>query len=106
MGRDAPLTLYDPRLGEPALAVEPLAPEGLPGARRSNCFTVVWVRGGRGSFRVDLASHCVEAGSLLFLAPYQSMRLTADAPMDGVVIRFHANFFCVETYHDEVGCNG
>jgi AraC-like DNA-binding protein len=106
MERAVPLTLFDPRRGEASLALEPLAPGGLNPPRRSNCFTVVWVRSGRGSLGVDLASHCVGPGSLLFGAPYQSIRLAADSPMTGEVIRFHANFFCIETHHEEVGCNG
>ena len=26
--------------------------------------------------------------------------------MRGLAIQFHANFLCIETYHEEVGCNG
>jgi AraC-like DNA-binding protein len=106
MAQDVPLTLYDPRLGEPALKVESLAATGFASPHRSNCFTIVWVRAGRGTFAADLASHCVGPGSLLFLAPYQVMRLVAESPMAGEVVQFHANFFCIETHHEEVGCNG
>ena len=106
MERAVPLTLFDPRRGEPALTVAPLPPQGLTPPSRSNFFTVIWVRSGRGSFGVDLAGHCVGPGSLLFAAPYQLVRLVPEAPMAGDVIRFHANFFCIETHHEEVGCNG
>jgi AraC-like DNA-binding protein len=110
MPPDVPLSLYDPRLGEPALTVTPLA--AAPTAdladapRRSNCFTIVWVRHGRGAFFADLARHCFEPHTLLFLAPYQSLRLVPDSPITGALIHFHANFFCIETHHEEVGCNG
>lgn len=107
---DVPLSLYDPRLGEPALTVTPLAdPSNLDAPRRSNRFTIVWVREGRGTFWADLARHCFEPRTLLFLAPYQTLRLVPDpppSPVAGVVIQFHANFFCIETHHEEVGCNG
>src|SRR5690606_18778790 len=46
------------------------------------------------------------AGSLLFFVPYQQIRLVAAAPTRGAVVRFHANFLCVETFHAEVGCSG
>ena len=104
---DAPLDLYDPRIGDLALKVEAVSPEtDLAGPRRSNCFTVIWVREGRGTFSADLAEFPFEAHCLLFAVPYQAHRLIPESPVHGHAIRFHANFFCVETYHEEVGCNG
>jgi AraC-like DNA-binding protein len=43
---------------------------------------------------------------LLFFVPYQHIRFAPDSPVHGEVIRFHANFLCVETFHAEVGCSG
>ena len=107
MPKEVPLSLYDPRLGEPALTVRPLMPAtDLGEPRRSNQFAIIWVREGGGTFRAELAQHRFEAHDLLFLAPYQSFRLTADSDVAGEVIQFHANFFCIETHHEEVGCNG
>ena len=101
------LELYDPRLGEPGLKVELLEPiPGLAEPRRSNCFTLLWVQAGRGTFWADLAHHPFKATSLLFFSPYQTLRLVPESPVRGHVVRFHANFLCVETFHAEVGCNG
>jgi AraC-like DNA-binding protein len=98
------LSLYDPRTGELALTVQRL--DAVDAASRSNRFTVVWIREGRGTFFADLARHCFGPQTLLFLAPYQTLRLAPDSKVDGVVVQFHANFFCIETHHEEVGCNG
>lgn len=107
MPGDAQLSLYDPRLGEPSLSVQPIGTVGGTDApRRSNCFTIIWVRRGTGTFWADLAQHCFEANTLLFLSPYQLFRLAADSDLSGVAIQFHANFFCIETHHEEVGCSG
>jgi AraC-like DNA-binding protein len=107
MPGDAPLSLYDPRLGEPSFALEPIGADfGNDTPRRSNCFTIIWVRHGAGTFWADLAQHRLEPHTLLFLAPYQLFRLAAAPDLSGVVIQFHANFFCIETHHAEVGCNG
>jgi AraC family transcriptional regulator, transcriptional activator of pobA len=107
MPRDVPLSLYDPRLGEPSLTVRSLdATPDLDVPRRSNCFTVIWVHEGDGTFWADLSPHCFKPRSLLFLAPYQLLRLVPDSAVAGVVMQFHANFFCIETHHQEVGCNG
>lgn len=105
--RTSPLELYDPRAGHDALVVEPLASAAqVTGTRRSNCFTAIWVREGGGTFSADLSTLPFEAPCLLFAVPYQAHRIEPGPPLQGFVIRFHANFFCVETYHEEVGCNG
>ena len=101
---DPALSLYDPRTGESALTVQTL--DAVDAASRSNRFTVVWIREGRGTFFADLSRHCFGPHTLLFLAPYQTLRLAPDSKVDGVVVQFHANFFCIETHHEEVGCNG
>jgi AraC-like DNA-binding protein len=115
---EVPLQLFDPRLGQPALKVEPLGVVVVGGGgggaagidlehpQRSSYFTVVWVRRGAGVFWADLARHLFNGPTLLFAVPYQIVRIEASRPLDGVVIQFHANFLCVETYHREVGCNG
>lgn len=101
------LNLFDPRLGEPALTVVSLASDpDLAVPRRSNRFTAIWVEYGKGMFRADLAHHPFEAPSLLFVSPYQAVRLLPESALRGYRIEFHANFFCIETYHEEVGCNG
>ena len=98
---------YDPRLGEPALTEEPLiaGPE-MAETRRSNRFTMIWVREARGTFRADLAQHPFEPSSLLFFSPHQSIRLIPESFIRGHSVRFQANFFCIETDQEEVGCNG
>ena len=104
---DAPLDLYDPRIGDLALKVEAISPGAdLAGPRRSNRFTVLGIREGRGTFSAGLAHFPFEAPCLLFAVPYQAHRLDPESPVLGRDIQFHANFFCIETYHEEVGCNG
>jgi hypothetical protein len=57
-------------------------------------------------FWADLAHHAFGAQTLLFSVPYQILRVEPCEPVEGVVIQFHVNFLCIETYHGEVGCNG
>jgi AraC family transcriptional activator of pobA len=106
-GAEAPLRLLDPRLDGPALRIGPLGDDLDPESpQRTNFFTLIWVEEGSGSFWADLACHPFGPRSLLFFAPYQILRLTPEGALRGRVIQFHANFFCIETYHEEVGCNG
>ncbi|SIO64802.1 AraC-type DNA-binding protein [Singulisphaera sp. GP187] len=105
----APETLYDPRGGDSSVKVTELAIEtdsdsGL--FARSNYFTVCWIQEGQGQFWADSACHPLAAPSLLFFVPYQYVRFVAERPIRGIIVQFHANFLCIETYHEEVGCNG
>ncbi|WP_031501043.1 helix-turn-helix domain-containing protein, partial [Bryobacter aggregatus] len=104
---ETPLHLYDPRNGDLALKLEhfQVAPGDweLP---RSNCFTIYWIQLGRGDFHADFGCYSFEPNSLLFRVPYQFARLHAAEHLRGILLQFHANFFCIETHHEEVGCNG
>jgi len=105
-----PLTnqpLYDPRKGSEAIRLTDFAMDPGPiEPTRTNYFTVYWIESGRGEFWADAAKHSFAAGSLLFFTPYQYVRLALEATVRGVVIQFHANFLCVETFHAESGCAG
>jgi AraC family transcriptional regulator, transcriptional activator of pobA len=104
---DASLELFDPRNGDVALKIEPIERSGdLSRPRRFNYFAVYWIQEGEGTFWADLGCHPFRPGSLLFFVPYQAVRLIPEAPVRGLAIQFHANFLCIETYHEEVGCNG
>lgn len=101
------LRLYDPKAGASALVIRPrgdLDDFALP--QKGNTFTILWVEEGRGLAHADLRSFLFESPALLFFNPYQSFYLEGDGPLRGRVLQFHANFFCIETHHDEVGCNG
>lgn len=101
------LQLIDPRVGDQAIAVEPLSLDaGGEWRQRANRFAMIRVTRGRGTFHADLAAHEFDAGMLLFAVPYQAVQVVAGEPVAGEVVGFHANFFCIETYHEEVGCNG
>jgi AraC-like DNA-binding protein len=101
-----PLQLFDPRRGDVAFKVAPIRATDYRQPQRNNFFTVLWIQKGRGTFHVDLQSYTFAAPTLLFVTPYQTFFLTADTGIGGKGIQFHANFFCIETYHEEVGCNG
>lgn len=103
----AALELYDPRNGDLSLKIAPLEKsEVLSEPKRFNYFTICWVQEGKGEFFADLGQHSFGSNSLLFFVPYQAIRIIPETVLRGITIQFHANFLCIETYHDEVGCNG
>lgn len=104
---DAPLNLYDPRNDGLSLKIEPFQlPSGDFELPRSNYFSIHWIQEGSGFFGADFGSYAFVSNSLLFLVPYQFSRISSTEPVRGLVVQFHANFFCIETHHEEVGCNG
>ena len=101
------LKLFDPRRADVALKMESIhARCGISHPQRCNYFSVLWIRKGKGQFHTDLAQYDVESPALIFVNPYQTFFLASDEPPEGVSLQFHANFFCIETYHEEVGSNG
>jgi AraC family transcriptional activator of pobA len=104
---DVSLELFDPRQGDLALRIEPLElSSDVSGSKRYNYFTVYLIHEGQGQFSADLNGYDFSPGVLLFFVPYQAIRIVPNGPVRGTTIQFHANFLCIETYHEEVGCNG
>ncbi len=101
------LHLYHPRNGDLALRIEALQlPQAECELPRSNYFSIHWVQQGSGQFWADFGRYEFAANSLLFLVPYQLSRIAAAEPVRGLTLQFHANFLCIETHHEEIGCNG
>lgn len=104
---DNTTALYDPRNGDLSLQVVEL--HHGPGANdldRTNYFNVVLIGDGHGSVAVDTALHPFAGPCLLFFTPYQQVRVTSNSRHSATAVQFHANFLCIETHHNEVGCNG
>jgi AraC-like DNA-binding protein len=99
--------LYDPRRKDPAVTVVPIRwAAGQREAERANLFSIYWIESGAGTVDVDLATHTFGQHTLLFVAPYRRIRFTPAQAVRGALIRFHANYLCVETFHAESGCAG
>lgn len=97
---------FDPRQGDEAVRVRTLDLAGGPfEPPRTNCFGIYWIESGTGRCFVDAAEWGYEAKSLIFFSPYQYIRFLPDKELRGVLVEFHANFLCVETFHAEVGCS-
>lgn len=104
---DIPLSLFDPRRGDPSFKLLRMDDStAFLQPQRTNYFTVLWLWEGEGLFHVNLAERPFRAPALLFLSPFQTFFLTPHSRLQGVGFQFHANFYCIETHHEAVGCNG
>lgn len=90
----------------PSLTVRKLALGGSARPSRSPYFSVYLLERGSGSIQVDHATYDFTTPALLCLSPYQKVVFNAEGKVSGLRLQFHANFFCIETHHHAVGCNG
>lgn len=74
--------------------------------QRLNYYSLIWIQKGAGKVKVDFSEYDFNENQLLALAPYQPFMLTTTQQVQGVVIHFHPDFFCIMKHHDEVACNG
>jgi AraC-like DNA-binding protein len=74
--------------------------------QRLNYFTLIWIQKGNGKIKVDFSEYDFVEHQLLAFAPYQPFMLTSPEAIEGKVIHFHPDFFCIVKHHQEVACNG
>lgn len=72
----------------------------------SNYFAIVWIHEGKGIVETDLMKTQFSENHILCFNTYQAFVLHPKTKIKASLLLFHANFFCIETYHHEVGCNG
>lgn len=74
--------------------------------QRLNYYSLIWIRNGRGSAKADFLEHDFTQNTLFAFSPYQPFMFHADEELQGVVINFHPDFFCIHKHQQEVACNG
>jgi AraC family transcriptional activator of pobA len=74
--------------------------------QRLNYFTLIWIQKGNGKVKVDFSEYDFTENQLLAFAPYQPFMLSTTEAIEGIVIHFHPDFFCIMKHHHEVSCNG
>lgn len=101
-----PLQFFDPRRGGVAFKMEELNAATFQKAQRFNYFTLLWITEDTVTLHVDLQHFEVEGPVLICINPYQTFFIEGGKSVRGKCLQFHANFLCIETYHEEIGCNG
>lgn len=74
--------------------------------QRLNYYSLIWIKKGKGTVKVDFSEHDFETNFLLAFAPYQPFMLSTEEKIEGVVLHFHPDFFCIHKHQAEVACNG
>lgn len=74
--------------------------------QRLNYFSLIWIQKGRGTVTADFSENPFEAGTLFAFSPYQPFMLASEENLEGIVIHFHPEFFCIYKHQAEIACNG
>lgn len=74
--------------------------------QRLNYYSLIWIKNGKGSVKVDFSEYDFAIDSLFAFAPYQPFMLQTKEKIEGVVLHFHPDFFCIHKHQAEVACNG
>ncbi|WP_433631132.1 helix-turn-helix domain-containing protein [Chryseobacterium cucumeris] len=61
---------------------------------------------GFGIFSVDGINYSYSGYNILFLSPYQKMKLVSESEENIHVLFFHGDYYCIEYHKEEVACNG
>lgn len=72
----------------------------------SNYLSVLWILEGTGGLETDFSKSGYSPDTIYCFNNYQAFNLQPEKPTRALLLLFHPNFFCIETYQHEVGCNG
>ena len=104
---DATFTLINPQNGNLAFKIFTFEDNSsFDHLQRLNYYSLIWIKKGSGRVKVDFSEYDFSANSLLAFAPYQPFMLSTHEKIEGVVLHFHPDFFCIHKHQAEVACNG
>ncbi|MGU3377150.1 helix-turn-helix domain-containing protein [Chryseobacterium sp. M5A1_1a] len=69
-----------------------------------NYSVVLWQ--GSGVFSVDGINYSYNGYNILFLSPYQKLKLVSESDVNINILFFHGDYYCIEYHKEEVACNG
>ncbi|REC50314.1 AraC family transcriptional regulator [Chryseobacterium pennipullorum] len=72
--------------------------------KTENYSVVLWQ--GNGVFSVDDINYSYSGSHILFLSPYQKLKLASESDEKICMLFFHGDFYCIEYHKEEVACNG
>lgn len=78
---------------------------GFPSDFNTENYCVVLLRG-TGIFSVDQINYSYEDCTVLFLTPYQKLKLISETDDPIFILFFHGDDYCIEYHKEEVACNG
>jgi len=73
---------------------------------RYNYYSLIWIKKGSGTAKVDFAEYNFTQDTMFAITPYQPFMFIEKEKLEGVVLNFHPDFFCIHKHHKQVACHG
>jgi YesN/AraC family two-component response regulator len=100
-------TLINSQTGNLALKLFPFYDNGqFDHLQRLNYYSLIWITKGNGIIKADFSEYEFNKNMMFAFAPYQPFMMQTENEIEGIVLNFHPDFFCIHKHHQEVACNG
>ncbi len=107
MQTQKPLTLVDPKNGNLAFKIFSFEDDShFDHVQRNNYYSIILVSAGSGKLKADFSTYELNGATLMCFAPYQPFMISSKDNLNGIILNFHPDFFCIHQHHKEVACNG
>lgn len=74
--------------------------------QRLNYYSIILIKEGDGKLKADFSEYNFSQNTIMCFAPYQPFMIETGSKINGFVINFHPDFFCIHKHQKEVACNG
>jgi AraC-like DNA-binding protein len=74
--------------------------------QRLNYYSIILIKEGNGKLKADFYEYTFLQNTIMCFAPYQPFMIETGKKINGFVINFHSDFFCIHKHQKEVACNG
>lgn len=107
MQTEKALTLVNPKNGNLAFKIFSFDDAShFDHVQRNNYYSIVLVLNGNGKLKADFSAYDINSAGIMCFAPYQPFMLSATGGLNGLVLNFHPDFFCIHKHQKEVACHG
>lgn len=87
------------------IKIQSYSTSGFPSDFATENYSVILWKGS-GIFSVDGINYSYDGYNILFLSPYQKLKLSSESEVSMNILLFHGDYYCIEYHKDEVACNG
>lgn len=100
-------TLINPQTGNLAFKVFSFSGNShFDHIQRLNYYSLIWIKESSGKVKADFSEYNFTKNTLFAFSPYQPFMFQTEEHIEGVVVNFHPDFFCIHKHQEEVACNG
>lgn len=73
---------------------------------RLNYYSLIWIKKGSGVAKIDFTEYEFTKDTMFAITPYQPFMFVEKEKLEGLVLNFHPDFYCIHKHNEQVACNG